>query len=47
MQAWNVYLGDILIDTVYYESWITKDEVRRSLINHDGFDFEIEIREAD
>jgi hypothetical protein len=38
LHAYDVYLNDELIDTVFYstnEPWI---EVKRSLIDHDGYD---------
>jgi hypothetical protein len=39
-QAFDVYLGRKLIDTVFYSksAQVTTDEVRRSLIDHDGYD---------
>ncbi len=42
--AWNVYLNGKLIDTVFYDADIDADTVRRSLINHDGYDPGITIR---
>lgn len=45
MQAFNVYLGHKLIDTVFYGKnvKVDKEEVRRSLINHDGYDPAIRV----
>lgn len=45
MQAFNVYKGSKLIDTVFYGKGVKvdKDEVRRSLINHDGYDADIRV----
>lgn len=42
--AWDVYLNDELIDTVFYDENCDKDYVLRGLIEHDGYDPEIEIR---
>ena len=42
MQAWNVYLFGRLIDTVFATGY-TADEMRRSLINHDGYDARITV----
>ena len=45
MQAFNVYLGSKLIDTVFYGKGVKvdKEEVRKSLINHDGYDPAIRV----
>jgi len=43
VQAWNVYLAGRLIDTVFATGY-TADEMRRSLINHDGYDARITVR---
>lgn len=45
MQAFNVYKGSKLIDTVFYGKGVKvdKDEVRQSLINHDGYDADIRV----
>jgi hypothetical protein len=42
--AFNVYLNGKLIDTVWFTGY-TADEARASLINHDGYDPRIEVRE--
>lgn len=36
-KAWDVYLHNALIDTVFYDSNCDKDYVKLSLINHDGY----------
>jgi hypothetical protein len=41
-QAWNVYLGRRLIDTVFATGY-DAEEMRRSLINHDGYDPNIRV----
>ena len=46
MKAWNVYLGKRCIDTVFYTKDCDADYVRRSLINHDGYDSRIVVRTA-
>ena len=43
MQAWDVYLGSKLIDTVFYDKGCNRDYVRDGLINHDGYDSRIRI----
>ena len=46
MVAWNVYLRGKRIDTVYYDPDFTAAEVRRGLIDHDGYDPAITVRKA-
>ena len=46
MKAWNVYLGSKQIDIVFYTKDCDADYVRRSLINHDGYDHRIVVRTA-
>lgn len=41
--AWNVSLNGRRIDKVFYSPDMTADEVRRSLINHDGYDSGIKV----
>ena len=43
-KAYNVYLDGRLIDTVWFTGY-TADEARRSLIDHDGYDPRIVVRE--
>jgi ribosomal protein S24E len=40
MKAFRVYLGRKHIDTVFYSKSdkVTTDEVKRSLVDHDGYD---------
>ncbi len=45
-QAWNVYLNGKLIDTVFCSPSDTADDVRRSLIDHDGYDPGITVRRS-
>lgn len=52
MTAYDVYLGRKNIDTVFYGSKPSgsnrierQEDVRRSLINHDGYDSDIVVRE--
>jgi hypothetical protein len=44
-QAFDVYLGKRCIDTVFATGY-TEDEMRRSLIGHDGYDSRITVRLA-
>jgi hypothetical protein len=48
MQAFNVYLKSKKIDTVFYGAnvKVDKEEVKRSLINHDGYDPNIKVTKA-
>ena len=47
VNAWNVYLGDRLIDTVFFQEGCDEDWVRRSLIEHDGYDGRIRVQLVD
>lgn len=44
MKGWDVFMGSKLIDTVYFTISCDEDYVRRSLIDHDGYDRRIRIR---
>lgn len=43
---WDIYLGKKKIDTVYYTPECTEEYVRESLINHDGYPDNINIRRS-
>ena len=43
---WNVYIGRNLIDSVPYQKGCNKEYVRRSLIEHDGYDLDIVVKKA-
>jgi hypothetical protein len=45
MKQFNVYLDGKLIDSIYYiaNDKITRDEVRLSLIEHDGYNPSIKV----
>lgn len=43
MIAWDVYLNNRLIDTVFYMSNCDHDWVLNGLINHDGYNPQIKI----
>lgn len=45
MRAWNIYLFGELIDTVFYDDDCDAEYVRTSLIEHDGYDPEIDVEE--
>ena len=47
-RAFDIYLGKTLIDTVYYGRSVNVDveEMKKSLINHDGYDSRITVREV-
>lgn len=46
MNAWDIYLGDTYIDTVFYNSNLDAEYVRRSLIEHDNYNPHITVRKA-
>lgn len=41
--AFNVYLNGKWIDTVYFYNGINREQVRRALINKDGYDPAIRV----
>ena len=44
-RAWSVSLNRKQIDKVFYNGDISKEEVKKSLVNHDGYDPEIKLNE--
>lgn len=42
--AWNVYLKNHKIDTVFYLSDCDADYIKKSLIDHDGYSRSITIK---
>lgn len=46
MVAWNVYLNNRLIDTVFYMANCDREYIRKGLINHDGYDPRIKVCKA-
>ena len=44
MTAFTVYLRGKEIDIVFFGPGYTKEEVRKSLIDHDGYDPEISVK---
>lgn len=46
MAKWLVYRGSRRITEVYYLKDCDADYVRRSLVNHDGYPSDIEVRKA-
>ena len=47
MTSWDVYLDKEKIDTVFYLPSSELEDVRSMLINHDGYDPQIEIVKRD
>ena len=43
-QAWNVYLRGNLIDTVFFMPDMNAEDVKRALVNHDGYAPDIIVR---
>lgn len=43
MQAWRVMLNGKEIDTVFFDADIDAFTVKTSLINHDGYDYNIVV----
>jgi hypothetical protein len=41
--VFKVYMNKEWVDTVFYSSSMTAEEVRRSLINHDGYSESIRV----
>ena len=44
--AWNISLNRKRIDTVFYNPDIKKEDVKRSLIEHDGYDSGIKLNKS-
>ena len=44
--AWNVSLNRKRIDTVFYNADISKEDVKKSLIDHDGYDSGIKLNKS-
>ncbi len=38
LRAFNVRLNDQEIDTIFWQGKITTEEVKQSLVDHDGYD---------
>jgi hypothetical protein len=45
MKAYSVYLNGKYIDRVFFDDDIKKEDVRKSLINHDGYSPDINLRQ--
>lgn len=45
-EKWNVYLGKKLVDSVFWNPSFSAEDIRRSLIDHDGFDPGIRVVRA-
>lgn len=45
MQAFKVFLGKKAIDTIFYgdDQKVTREKVKKSLVDHDGYDPRITI----
>lgn len=41
--SWDVWLGNKLVDTVFHDARDTADDVKRSLVDHDGYYPEIAV----
>lgn len=46
MVAWEVWQGRKHIDTVYFSPNMSASEVKRSLVNHDGYDNDIKVHKS-
>ena len=46
MKAYNVYMNGRKIDTVFWVDNSTSEEVKRNLIDHDGYDPSINVRQS-
>jgi hypothetical protein len=47
MTAWNVYRGTKLVDTIYYDSKMAQEEVKTSIMDHDGYPPDIRIEKKE
>ena len=45
--GWDVYLGDEIIDTVWFTAECDSFDVRQSLVDDDGYSHDIEIYRVD
>jgi hypothetical protein len=45
MKEWDVILNGKVIDTVFFNEDCDAEYVRQSLVDHDGYDPEIEVKE--
>ncbi len=45
-EAWDVYEGMRWIDRVFYVAGMTAEEVKRSLVDHDGYNPRIMVRKG-
>ena len=43
-RVFRVYLSGRLIDTVFYYAAVDESDVKRDLVNHDGYDNKIVVR---
>lgn len=43
MVMWNVYRGEKLVDTIQFDSKMTQEEVRVSVMDHDGYPPDIRV----
>lgn len=43
MQAWKVMLKGVWVETVFFVPSMTAQDVKRALVDHDGFNPEIEV----
>jgi hypothetical protein len=47
IKEFTVFLRDKWIDDVFFQENTTAEEVKKSLIEHDGYDPDIEVSEVD
>jgi hypothetical protein len=45
MQSWNVYLNGKWIDTVFFSESHSANDVKFSLVEHDGYPDNIQVEE--
>lgn len=44
MNKWNVYLGKKLLAAVFFVPSMNAEDVKRALVNHDGFDASVIVK---
>lgn len=45
MQCWDVYSGTTWLDSVFFDYATSAEEVKKSLIEHDGYPPNIEVKQ--
>lgn len=46
MRPWKVYLNSKLIDVVFFHHTLDHADVKKSLVDHDGYDENIKLKKG-